>query len=227
MTPVHCAASALSMTERPCLVAFCGTSRLLYCGLKEIFQGQPDLHLIGMVENPAQITSEVDADHCIFLTVEPTVLDLPNAPAEVTAILSRTVQLVLSVNPQSLGAALQHQCAGYTTLNDSVSEILNVVRRVASGQRAISSSLRPLLQWNAESKKYVQYSPCISQTLTERQIDVLTRIARGDSVKEIARDMHLSHKAVDSHKYRIMQKLRVHDRVQITRLAIREGLLTP
>jgi DNA-binding NarL/FixJ family response regulator len=46
-------------------------------------------------------------------------------------------------------------------------------------------------------------------------------------VKEVARRLHLSEKSIDSHKYRIMHKLGIHDRVGLARYAIREGLMLP
>jgi DNA-binding NarL/FixJ family response regulator len=44
-------------------------------------------------------------------------------------------------------------------------------------------------------------------------------------VKEVAKAMMLSERAIESHKYRIMQKMGIHDRVVLTRFAIREGLM--
>lgn len=62
-------------------------------------------------------------------------------------------------------------------------------------------------------------------SLTNRQLEVLRHLAVGQSVKEVARQMHLSEKSIDSHKYRIMNKLGIHDRVELARFAIREGLV--
>lgn len=62
-------------------------------------------------------------------------------------------------------------------------------------------------------------------TLTLRQLQVLRHLVRGESVKEVAATMSLSERAIESHKYRIMQKLGIHDRVELTRFAIREGLM--
>ena len=62
--------------------------------------------------------------------------------------------------------------------------------------------------------------------LTEREIQVLTHIARGLSVKEIAAVLSVSAKTVEGHKANIMGKLDIHDRVMLTRYAIREGLVS-
>ena len=65
------------------------------------------------------------------------------------------------------------------------------------------------------------------ECLTNRQQEILRYLALGDSVKEVAKRMRLSNKSIDSHKYRIMQKLEIRDRVELARYAIREGLTLP
>ena len=63
--------------------------------------------------------------------------------------------------------------------------------------------------------------------LTNRQQEILTFLAMGDSVKEVARKIHLAPKSVEGHKHRIMKKLGLHDRVLLARYAIRNGLILP
>ena len=60
--------------------------------------------------------------------------------------------------------------------------------------------------------------------LTQREMEVLRYVAQGLSKKEIARTMHLSTKTVENHSARLMKKLNIHDRVELARFAIREGL---
>lgn len=63
--------------------------------------------------------------------------------------------------------------------------------------------------------------------LTNRQREILTCLAMGDSVKEAARKLYLAPKSVEGHKHRIMNKLGIHDRVLLARYAIRQGLILP
>ena len=63
--------------------------------------------------------------------------------------------------------------------------------------------------------------------LTNRQQEILTFLALGDSVKEVARKIHLAPKSAEGHKHRIMKKLGLHDRVLLARYAIRNGLILP
>jgi DNA-binding NarL/FixJ family response regulator len=63
------------------------------------------------------------------------------------------------------------------------------------------------------------------QKLTDRQWDVLLKIAEGRRVADVAKTLEISEKAVESHKYRIMKAIGASDRVDLTRWAIREGLI--
>ena len=61
-------------------------------------------------------------------------------------------------------------------------------------------------------------------TLTPRELEVLRYIAGGSSQKEVAAAMHISPKTVHCHISNVMAKLNIHDRVELSRFAIREGL---
>jgi DNA-binding NarL/FixJ family response regulator len=61
-------------------------------------------------------------------------------------------------------------------------------------------------------------------TLTRREVEVLRYLARGFGKKDIAGTIHLSPKTVDHHITSVMQKLDIHNRVDLVRFAIREGL---
>lgn len=97
----------------------------------------------------------------------------------------------------------------------------------AASGAARTSPQSPAVSAVSPTLRCVSTHPAELTLLTSRQLEVLRHLARGDSVKEIARQMHLSQKSVDSHKYRIMSKLGIHDRVELARFAIREGLMLP
>jgi DNA-binding NarL/FixJ family response regulator len=64
-------------------------------------------------------------------------------------------------------------------------------------------------------------------SLTDRETETLRYVARGLAKKEIANVMQLSVRTVDAHVRNVMAKLDIHDRVELTRFAIREGLTEP
>ena len=66
--------------------------------------------------------------------------------------------------------------------------------------------------------------PAITQSITEREREVLTRIALGNSNKLIARELGVSPKTVEKHRSNLMRKLQLHNAAAITMFAIRNGM---
>lgn len=124
--------------------------------------------------------------------------------------------------------AVRLKASAYLLKGESISFLMDVLRRVCEGEVCFSPEVeRQVVRRKQGCIGYeVEYQSPLSG-LTSRQLEVLQYLARGQSVKEVARAMHLSEKSVDSHKYRIMNKLQIHDRVELARFAIREGLTRP
>ena len=122
---------------------------------------------------------------------------------------------------------LRSKAAGYVLKTDSLASLLTAVQKVAGGGTFFSEPIRERLSLDPVTGQLTaQFESRLSQ-LSDRQIEVLRNLAFGLSVKDVARRMHISVKSVDSHKYRIMQALGIHDRVDLARYAIREGLVCP
>ncbi len=72
----------------------------------------------------------------------------------------------------------------------------------------------------------IRYEQQLLEELTPREKQILQGIAEGYSLQEVARTLRISVKTAGHHRGRVMEKLRVHDRVRLTRLAIRHGLVS-
>ena len=124
-------------------------------------------------------------------------------------------QLDLVVNNRVFGL-LSRQCS-MRQLNESLLQILG-------GTPVLSPQLSDRIQL-LPSGKFQCLASSHLKKLTDRQWDVLLRIAEGRRVSEVATDLEISPKAVESHKYRIMKTIGASDRVGLCRWAIREGLI--
>jgi len=101
------------------------------------------------------------------------------------------------------------------------------VARIAKGEVIFSADIEERLIYVSSVKKYkLRDKPPLSG-LTREQIQIFRHLAKGERVKDIAAKLRLTYKSVDSHKYRVMQKIGVHDRVELTHYAIREGMISP
>ncbi len=116
---------------------------------------------------------------------------------------------------------LQAGASGYITKDASMDEMVKAIRAVLSGQRYISPAIAQQLAFKHVTDK--DESPF--STLSERELQVLMMITQGCKPQEISEKLNLSPKTVNSYRYRIFEKLRVKNDVELTLLAIRHGLV--
>jgi DNA-binding NarL/FixJ family response regulator len=114
---------------------------------------------------------------------------------------------------------------GVLLKSESVESLFEHVRHVARGAVRVSAELVDRVRYDAQRQQYVLASPDPLTSLTDQQLEILRLLACGDSLKMVASKLKLSKKSIDGHKYRMMRKLGVKDRVLLSRLAIREGLI--
>lgn len=120
--------------------------------------------------------------------------------------------------------ALDVKARGYLTKRESPETVIAAIREVAGGGAYFSDEVRSRIVVDAGGPKLAKRNMSRASTLTAREVEVLRYVARGMSKKEVANTMHLSVKTVDRHCANLMTKLDIHDRVELARFAIREGL---
>lgn len=123
--------------------------------------------------------------------------------------------------------AMRIGATGYLLKSETFDSLCDAIHQAVNGHTFLSELVKERVLFDEAQSRYIARIDSDLHLLTNRQLEVLRHLARGDSVKEIAKQMHLSQKSVDSHKYRIMNKLKIHDRVELARFAIREGLMLP
>lgn len=134
----------------------------------------------------------------------------------------RTVFLLGNPSDTTLREILALRPAGLLGHDALPEQIATALQSILEGHQGITPDLIARISVLCQSPGN---SSAGKSGLTRRQHEVLRYLAMGYTVKEVAKFMHLSVKSIDSHKYRIMKKLDLHDRVHLTRYAIREGLL--
>lgn len=138
---------------------------------------------------------------------------------------AKVIFLSAFTHERYIQAALACGAMGYLCKTEPPEKVVKAIRSVASGQSYFSPEVQSRLVVDS-SGVHLEVKPTM-QNLTPRELEVLTYIAKGLSKKEIANLMHLSVKTVENHTANVMSRLDIHDRVQLTRLAIREGLIEP
>jgi len=164
------------------------------------------------------------------------VLDLqipaPNG-VEVTAQLVKddpTVRvLILSASgeQEDVLEAVKAGATGYLVKSASRAQLLDAVKRVAAGDTVFTPGLAGLVL--GEYRRLSDTPAAASSDpdaprLTERETEVLRLVAKGLSYKQIAERLVLSHRTVQNHVQNTLRKLQLHNRVQLVRYAIEQGL---
>jgi len=133
--------------------------------------------------------------------------------------------LVLSMHAEEQYAmrAFKAGANGYVTKDIAATELVSAVRRVAAGGVYVTESLaeRVVLQLNgtSDAPRHV--------LLTDREFDVLRRVAAGQRLTEIGDALHLSVKTVSTHKTRIQEKLQVTSTAELIRYALENRIDDP
>ncbi len=125
-----------------------------------------------------------------------------------------------------LESALRVYVSGYLLKTDPIDDLIAAVMVIAGGEVHFSSSIRHRLTTNAAGQWHVRSATLLS-SLSTQQVEVLRHLARGLSVKEVARLMNVTAKAIDSQKYRLMKLLGIHDRVVLAHFALEHCLIAP
>jgi DNA-binding NarL/FixJ family response regulator len=162
------------------------------------------------------------------------VLDLqipePNG-VEVTAEVVRQDPaarvLILSASGEQADvlAAVKAGATGYLVKSASREDLIQAVRRVARGDTVFTPGLAGLVlgEYRRLSDGPAPADPLAPQ-LTERETEILKMVAKGMSYRQIADRLGLSHRTVQNHVQNTLRKLQMHNRVQLTRYAIEQGL---
>ncbi len=118
---------------------------------------------------------------------------------------------------------LQAGASGYLTKECGFEEMVSAIKKVSTGQRYISPEIAQQLALRSLTEASADASPF--ESLSERELQVMIMITSGYKVQEISEKLCLSSKTVNSYRYRLFEKLKIKNDVELTHLALRHDLL--
>jgi DNA-binding NarL/FixJ family response regulator len=198
-------------------------------GLRTVLDAQPDLEVVAEAADGAEavrVALSTDA-HLAVLDVAMPKLTGIQAAAELHKRKPELKLLMLSMydSEQFLFEALKAGASGYVLKSDADQDLVDAVRRTMRGQSFLYPSAITTLV-----RDYVERGGSDDgdfEILTPRELQVLKLIAEAHTSKEIAAELVISIKTVERHRQNILDKLGMSDRVELTRYAIRRGLVAP
>jgi two-component system response regulator NreC len=195
-------------------------------GLASLIKEQTDIQVIAEAENGRMAVQMAERLHPDVVVMDVTMPDLNGIDAT-RQIVSRApnakvVALSMHSDKQFVVEMFRAGACGYLLKDSAIEELAEVIRTVVRGKTYISPKINGLILSDYFTGSV---SPGLaSPRLSEREREVLQLLAEGKGTKEIAADLHLSAKTIETHRQHVMEKLEIYTIAELTKYAIREGL---
>jgi DNA-binding NarL/FixJ family response regulator len=199
-------------------------------GLRMVLDAQPDMHVVAEVGDGAQAVErglQDDIDLAVIDITMPRMTGL-HAARELHRRRPQLRILMLSMheNERYLYEALNAGASGYVLKTVADRDLVEAVRAAMRGEKFLYPGARtPLIEDFLHRAR--QDLPLQEDPLTPREQEVVKLVAEGYTNKQIADTLVISEKTVERHRANILDKLGMRDRVDLTRYAIRHGLIEP
>jgi DNA-binding NarL/FixJ family response regulator len=204
--------------------------QLMRDGLRELLEKQEDLAVVGEADNGWQAV-ELTRSHkpdVVIMDVAMPELNGVGATRELLQVHPRAKVLGLSMHPTGrvVSEMLCAGACGYLVKSCALDELVTAVRTVSRGKTYLSPEIAGTVV-----DSYVRNAPGeagqAGALLSDRESQVLQLVAEGKSTKEIAGELSITSKTVDTHRQHIMDKLGIRTIAELTKYAVREGLTPP
>ncbi len=202
--------------------------RIVREGLRMLLDNRNDIHVVGEASDGEEVLHVVGQElpDVVVMDISMPKLSGIDATRRITESGSRAKILVLSMHesPGYVEEVLRAGASGYLLKDSASEELVQAIDAIRAGDSYLSPSITQQVV-DALAHPADRPSSAVS-VLSERERQVLTLIAEGLSSKEIARDLGVSLKTIESHRANLMDKLEIHKVSGLVRFAIRVGLVT-
>ncbi|HET8980835.1 MAG TPA: response regulator transcription factor [Solirubrobacteraceae bacterium] len=199
-------------------------------GLRLVLDAQPDLEVVAEAGDGAEAVARALADDIDLAIIDISMPRMTGLQA-VRELHRRRPQLrilILSMheNERYVYEALKAGASGYVLKTVVDRDLVDACRAAMRGEPFLyPGAMTPLIRDYLRRAREDQ--PVREDLLTPREQEIVKLIAEGHSSRDIADMLVISEKTVERHRANILDKLGMHDRVQLTRYAIRRGLVEP
>lgn len=216
---------ASSPSGRKLRVVICNDHPIVRAGFRQFLAGQPDMESVEEAPNGRDALELVRREACDVLLLD---ISMPgqNGVDVLRAIRLRKPDLpvlMLSSFPEQHYALqmLKLGASGYLPKDCEPADLLRAIRSVAQGRRFVTESVGDLL---ANGLSGHGDEPPHSQ-LSDRELQVFLRLAKGESVTAIANVLNLSFKTISTYRSRVLEKLNLRSNSDVTYYAMKNGLI--
>jgi two-component system, NarL family, invasion response regulator UvrY len=194
-------------------------------GLKRIIAENPGMAVTSEAGDGVEALRVIQTEPCDVVLLD---ITMPNKNGldvlkQIHAETPRLPVLVLSMHAEDQYAVrvLRAGASGYLTKESAPAKLVQAIRKVVRGGKYVSTTLAEKLVFDLDSRS----AKAPHEVLSDREYQVLCMIASGKTVTIIAEELALSVKTVSTYRVRILEKLNMKNNAELTRYAIKEGLV--
>lgn len=215
-------AAVASAVPKPIRLFLVDDHPLVRDGLRARLGAMPNLEIVGEAGSGAEALALLDALRCDLMLVDVGMKDM-NGIDLAALVLQRDhqpgqpaphiVMLSMYDNPEYVQKALQVGARGYVLKDAPAAEIVAAIEAVSAGGTFLSPAVSKKLFRNQAPRPL----------LTPRESEILTALGRGESSKQIARDLGLSVRTVEAHRQSIKRRLGIEGQAELIKYAVEHG----
>lgn len=200
---------------------------VLRAGLRALLNAEPDFEVVGEAADghtALRLATELRPDVALMDLSMPG-LDGIQVTRQLKEVLPGTRVLILTVHEDEslLREAIQAGASGYIIKRAVESELINAIHAVCSGHLYVHPAMTRALLRDLSPTLASDEPP--AEQLTPREVDVLRLIAQGYTNRQVAEQLHVSVRTVESHRANLTSKLGLSSRAELVRYAKEHGLL--
>jgi len=202
-------------------------------GLEMVLDEEDDIELVGQASDGSEATQKAALSLPDVVLMD---IRMPKSSGieacrtmKEAAPSSKIVMLTISDEEEDLFDAIKAGASGYLLKDIPLDEVAEAVRAVHGGQSLISPSMagKLLTEFATLARRNEQEPPqqVPAPKLTEREMEVLRLVARGMNNRDIAGELFISENTVKNHVRNILEKLKIHSRMEAVMIAVRDKLI--
>lgn len=206
-------------------VILCDDHAVVRRGIRDTLSEAVDIKVVGEAGSYSEVRELLRGHPCDVLVLD---LNLPGRGGlEVLASLREADApikvLVVSMFPEDQYAirCLRAGAQGYLNKAGNPAELIEAVRTIAQGRKYVTPDVAQMLVDNLATPT----SEALHDSLSERELQTLLKIASGKRLSDIAEELMLSPKTVSVYRSRVLEKLKLSNNAELTVYAIRNGLV--
>jgi DNA-binding NarL/FixJ family response regulator len=197
--------------------------KILRQGLQTLLQNEPDIEVVGQADNgrgAIELAKELRPDVVIMDVAMPDVGGVGATRELVNAVpTAKVVALSMHSDRRFVTGMLSAGASGYLLKDSAFEELALSIRAVMRGELYLSAGITGVVV-----DELVGPRLATEPLLSTRETEVLQLLAAGKSTADMARELGVSVKTIETHRRQIMHKLGLHSVAELTKYAVREGL---